>query len=231
MEGGDKKDGLLLNFIPKYSIVPIYIYIVTYIECYFGGGFLIYYFNLKKHNISIPFDNNIPYLSIFVIFYLLFYIYIILGPLFISRINQYFLYRFVSSGIVGSFIGFLTFILHPTYAPMEKIVPTNFLDNIFLFVRSMDVYGSGVYCPSFHCFLSFLIFIAIASIPTIKKEVKIKFFTISILICLSTVFTRQHSVVDIFGGILLALISWNMTKNQNLLNKFIKLFDKMNFIK
>ena len=231
MEGKKKEDDLLFNFIPKYSIVPIYTYVITYVECYFGGGFLIHYFNLKIHNISIFLDKHIPYISFFAIFYILFYLYIVLGPLLIARVNRYFFYRVITAGILGSFLGFLTFLIHPTYAPLEKVTPNNFLDSIFLFIKSMDVYANGVFCPSFHCFISALIFIGVAAIPNIKNNIKIKFFTISTLICLSTVFTRQHAVIDIFGGILLALISWNISKNQKILDKFINIFEKMNFIK
>ena len=75
-----------------------------------------------------------------------------------------------------------------------------------------------------------MIFIAIFSIQDIKNELKIKSFIISFFIILSTLFTKQHVIVDVFAGILLAIISWNLAKNNKYIESLKKIFKKIDFL-
>jgi membrane-associated phospholipid phosphatase len=217
-----------LKIFPIYSILPTCLYIFIYVFSYFVPGFIIVKYHLKIHYLSSLIDNYIPYVSLFVIPYFIFYLYIFLAPILVSRYSEYLFYRFILAGIIGSLIGAFTFLIKPTYIVIPNLVPTNFLDHILIFLRSCDYPGRC--CPSFHCFLSALIFIAIFSIQNIKSELKIKSFIISFFIILSTLFTKQHVIVDVFAGILLAIISWNLAKNNKYIESLKKIFKKIDFL-
>ena len=217
---------LLFKFVPMYSILPICLYILVYCVTYFGSGFIIKYFNMKMHYPGIFIDNYIPYVSLFVIPYCLFYLYIVLGPVLVARYSEYFFYRFILAGIIGSCIGFVTFLVKPTHVVLNQIIPSNFLDHILIFLRSCDY--SARCCPSFHCFLAALVFISIASCNNIKYEIKVKSFIISFLIILSTVLIKQHVIIDSLSGVLLAVISWNLAKNDKYIEKLKTIFKKIN---
>jgi len=222
-----KNDNLLFKFIPFYSVLPICMYIFVYCFCYFGAGFIISCYNFKIHYIILFIDNYIPYMSLFVIPYCIFYPYIILGPILISKFNEYYFYRFILAGIIGSIIGGISFLVKPTGIMITEIIPSNFLDNIMLFLRNRDKF-IGRACPSFHCFLSVLVFIGISSIKNIKYEIKVKSFIITFFIILSTVFTKQHYIIDSISGILLAVISWNLAKNEKYIEMLKNIFKKIN---
>lgn len=220
---------LLFRFVPIYSILPICLYILVYCVTYFGAGFIIKYFNMKMHYPGIYIDNYIPYISLFVIPYCLFYLYIVLGPVLVARFSEYFFYRFILAGIIGSCIGFVTFLIKPTHVVSNQLIAENFLDHILLFLRGCD-YAARC-CPSFHCFLAALVFIPIASTYNIKYELKVKSFIISFLIILATLFTKQHVIIDSISGVLLAVISWNLAKNDKYIEKLKTIFKKINDMK
>ena len=62
-------------------------------------------------------------------------------------------------------------------------------------------------CPSLHCYEALTIHIGMVQSGLFKKGKRL-FQTVSVLtlalICLSTVFIKQHSVVDVAAGLLLA---------------------------
>ena len=219
-------DKLIFKFFPIYSILPICLYMLIYCFCYFGTGFIINHYHLKIHYLGSSIDNYIPYISLFVIPYCIFYLYIVLGPILVARYSEYFFYRFILAGIIGSVIGAISFLIKPTYVIIPQLIPLNFLDHILIFLRSCDYIGRS--CPSFHCFLAALVFIPIASTYNIKYELKVKSFIISFLIILATLFTKQHVIIDSISGVLLAVISWNLAKNDKYIEKLKTIFKKIN---
>ena len=60
--------------------------------------------------------------------------------------------------------------------------------------------------PSIHCLVSWFCFLGIKDqkrIPTWYKGVS---FTLAVLVFLSTIFTKQHVLVDVAGGVILAQV-------------------------
>ncbi len=64
-------------------------------------------------------------------------------------------------------------------------------------------------CPSLHCIGGFAILFAALDIPRFRTKGWTVFFVIfALLICASTVFMKQHSIVDFFAAIPVILIGW-----------------------
>ena len=223
MDRAENTNSICRSF-PKYSILPICLYLLVYNFIYFGATFIITHFNIKISYFTTSIDNYIPYISLFVIPYCIYYIYIILSPILIARCNEYFFYRFILAAIIGSLIGGITFLIKPSCAVKDLALNQGFFDNILLFLRQYD--KNVACCPSFHCFLSALICIAISSVQNIKNELKIRFYIVSGFIILSTLFTKQHVIIDCIVGILLSVISWNLAKNERYIDILKRLFKK-----
>jgi membrane-associated phospholipid phosphatase len=64
--------------------------------------------------------------------------------------------------------------------------------------------------PSIHVYNSIGAMIAIRKSESLRniKWLQISTFILTVLICMSTVFLKQHSVLDIFGGIILSIIMY-----------------------
>lgn len=63
-------------------------------------------------------------------------------------------------------------------------------------------------CPSIHCQSSACMAIAFSG-STLAKDrpwLKVLAFSWAVLICASTVFTKQHSIIDVFCGLAVAFI-------------------------
>jgi len=61
--------------------------------------------------------------------------------------------------------------------------------------------------PSIHCLSSWLCVIAVRNQERIPKTYKIVSVILAVLVCISTLTTKQHVIVDVFAGILLAEFS------------------------
>lgn len=154
-----------------------------------------------------PLDDLIPFCEYFVIPYVFWYI-LIVGSL------LYFLLYSVDSFknlqkyfIITQVIAVLAYILFPTRQDLRPAVfaSENFFTQLVGLLYSADT-NTGV-CPSLHCAYS----IGIASVWLREKSASSLtkgFITVTaVLICLSTVFIKQHSVVDVVAAIPVCLLA------------------------
>ncbi len=83
---------------------------------------------------------------------------------------------------------------------------TGFLYNMVRFLRAIDT-PTNV-CPSIHVMNTVMIFQAVCSLDHLKyRKVTIAVhFVIMVLICASTVFLDQHSVIDVVCGIMMSFV-------------------------
>ena len=83
--------------------------------------------------------------------------------------------------------------------------------------------------PSIHCLVSWFCFLGIKDqkrIPTWYKGVS---FTLAVLVFLSTIFTKQHVLVDVAGGVILAQVCFILgqkTKLWHIYERFGTKFEK-----
>lgn len=64
-------------------------------------------------------------------------------------------------------------------------------------------------CPSLHCIGGFAVAFCVVSCPRFNKPGwKVFFYALALLICASTVFMKQHSIVDFFAAIPLILLGY-----------------------
>lgn len=66
--------------------------------------------------------------------------------------------------------------------------------------------------PSYHCLISLYCYLGIRKQPEISKGFKIYSGIMVILICMSTVFTKQHYFIDIVGGLSISLSVYLIVK-------------------
>ena len=62
--------------------------------------------------------------------------------------------------------------------------------------------------PSYHCLISLYCYLGIRKREEVSKGVRIYSLVMTILICLSTVFTKQHYVLDILGGLGISIVCY-----------------------
>ena len=152
-------------------------------------------------------DPLIPYISTFVIPYAL-YLPVLILP-FILYWNDYKKYRTMALSLAAvlaaSIIIYLIFQTEMTrYEPSQN----NIFDSFVSAIQHADAPVNAL--PSLHVSIPLMItfFVYIRS-----RKMGICLLPVTILIILSTVFIKQHAVLDILGGIILATIVFRMRKH------------------
>ncbi len=177
-------------------------------------AYLAVFFYLENRNVSsfytihMNLDDKIPFLEIFIIPYFLWFAYIALGVLFIFLCAPKKEFQQCCGYL---FLGMTVFLIISYIFPNElQLRPTVFeRDNIFTqMVQSLyQTDTSTNVFPSIHVYNSVVMHAVLRRNEWMKKHrwlINIS-FVLSFSIVLSTVFLKQHSLWDVFGGLLMAL--------------------------
>jgi membrane-associated phospholipid phosphatase len=178
-----------------------------------AGYFCLYFLteNLipaeKCHLIHCKLDDLIPFEETFLIPYVFWYLLIVISLGYFALYNVESFKKLQTYIIITQIVAMLVYILYPNYQNLRprEFANENFLTDCIRFLYDFDT-NTGV-CPSLHCAYS----IGIASVWLREKDVSRLwkgFIVIAvILICLSTMFIKQHSAVDFFAALPVCLLA------------------------
>lgn len=164
---------------------------------------------------KIPLDDSIPLLAVFSVIYLFSYVFWICGPIAVSLTKKKNVINYMIGLSAAYLIGFLIFVLFPTYMDREAEGLMNAADgpgvfNFFLkMIYSNDGSTKGFNLfPSYHCLISLYCYLGVRKQPEISKGFRIYSLVMTVLICMSTVFTKQHYLIDIPGGLAISILCY-----------------------
>lgn len=185
-------------------------------KIFYLGFFIVWflYFQYLEKNVSffiptnLSIDDRIPFLPVFIIPYLIWFVYVGITYLyFYKKDNDTFIKmaKFISIGMT-IFLIICTFFpngLDNFRIPIED--PSNLFETLTYYMQLHDT-STNVF-PSIHVYNSLGITIAICHYQGFKHKKMIRLFCIilCILICLSTLFLKQHSLLDVFASGILAI--------------------------
>ena len=177
-------------------------------------GYFILYFLTENlipadacHPVHMWLDDVIPFCEWFLIPYVFWYVLIVisLGYFLLYHVDSF--KRLQTYIIITQILAMACYILYPTRQDLRptEFVNDNFLTQCVSFLYAFDT-NTGV-CPSLHVAYS----LGIASGWTKEKEAHplwrgFVVFAVA-MICLSTMFIKQHSAVDFFAAIPVCLIA------------------------
>ena len=146
-------------------------------------------------------DEIIPFEASFILIYNLAFFVAIL-PLFFVK-NRIKFRNVAYSYFLVTSMTFFIFLVFPVKMIRPWVEPTNFLNNIVLFVYSIDLSYNAF--PSLHVVYPFL-----AGMIIIKENIKWGFLVVllAFIIALSTLFVKQHYLLDVLGGFLIAALGF-----------------------
>ena len=206
--------------INKKNIMPVVMAITTYLLAYQIPKFTVP--SYRWHYLNIALDEKIALYSPAILIYVGAFFQWINCMIIVCRQKTELVYRIASAIMIGSIIGFLTYIIYPTAIHRPEIIGNTLFDNFLKFIYSVDTVVCA--CPSFHCFCSTIVILALYKCEGIKSSTIYMNIVVSILVYVSTLLTKQHVIIDVPFGILLAFAAMALS------NKivFIKLFDNIN---
>jgi membrane-associated phospholipid phosphatase len=152
----------------------------------------------------LPFEERIPFIAAAYPLYASVYLEVLL-PLLVARTRRAFLRTQLAVGL-ASLMAFAVFLA----APMAYPRPTLGLDSAFeaMLSAAWTVDGPRNTFPSLHVAIALLLYLGM------RGEVprwRVPLLLLALGVCISTVLVKQHFIVDVLGGAVLALLAWRLT--------------------
>lgn len=185
-----------------------YWWTALYLPIYFIAFFYLEKRDVPVHIIGIPLDYQIPYLEVFIIPYLLWFLFMgiaFIGLFWFEKKEYAKMATFLITGmtifLIISFVYPNGLNLRPEGFDHENIF-TKLINNLYSGDTSTNVF------PSLHVFNSLGAAIAFWRVGKKNKKMWMGYsaWVLAVLIILSTMFIKQHSVIDVIGGIVMGII-------------------------
>ncbi|TAH66482.1 MAG: phosphatase PAP2 family protein [Anaerolineaceae bacterium] len=199
----------LIHIFSKYKHGLILVYFLIY----------MIWFTYLERTVTTDFtpvhsilDKYIPFMEIFVIPYFLWFLFIFVTVAYFFLTSRQEFYRCCAFLFIGMTICLIIYTIWPNGHYLRENLNTLGRSNIFTRMigrlYSFDT-ATNVF-PSIHVYNSIGAMIAIRKSERLRniKWLQISTLILTVLICMSTVFLKQHSILDIFGGIILSIIMY-----------------------
>ncbi len=210
--------------VPWYSIVPLVLAFSFNMAVY--GGARIIAGEWHHYNIEGTLDRMIPFLPVSAVVYLGCYLFWIANYILIARQDKKQVCLFFAADFISRIVCFIIFLLFPTTNTRPAIAPDGFWNQVMLFVYDVD--AADNLFPSIHCLVSWFCYIGLKE----KKETAGWYRALSclmaLLVCISTLTTKQHVIIDVIGGVALAEICLRIGKIPAVWGCYEKILDKVN---
>ena len=204
------------TFYRKYKhLFPLAIFLIFYLTVF------VYVENrpaYHMHLLASRFDHLIPFCELFVVPYIMWFFYITFGVLFFGIVekDRDQCYQLSPNLMIGMALFLLISLIWPNGHTLRPAVLPR--DNVFtrlvIMIYSSDT-STNVF-PSIHVFNTIAMHTAVRHSTTLKKHpwaVRISGI-IAVSIVLSTMFIKQHTVIDVVGAMGLNLVTWYVLYRQ-----------------
>jgi membrane-associated phospholipid phosphatase len=199
------------KWIPRYAVVPLLACVILNTIVYSGNRLVPKY---RFFDVSIPgIDDQIPLWTWMITFYVFSYVFWVVGFIIIGRENKKVCYEMLSGEMIAKSICLAFFFVMPTEMvdwPSGQFEINNVFDWTTQLIYDMDEPNNLF--PSIHCLESWVVTRGAFRCKKPKNWYKIYCVIITLGIFASTVLVRQHVVIDILGGVLVAELGLFLAK-------------------
>lgn len=193
------------KMVPLYAFMSLVFCFVWNCIVYWSTQFLGK--ELYHYNFTTSFDQNIPLVSAWVSIYILSFVFWVVNFSVIAKnSNKEYWFRFVFGDVLSRVICGAIFLLIPTTLTRPELESTGFWNSVLYLIYTLDMPVNLF--PSIHCLASVMSSIGLRGCRNIPKAYKAFSWIFALLICASTLFTHQHYIIDVIGGVLLAILCY-----------------------
>jgi len=203
-----------MNTISQYKGKIIALFFMLSIPILDVTYFLLNNTDRGFHNLSTIVDYSLPFLKIFVIPYVIWYPFIFLGFIYICFKDTEIYFKTLITLDIALIFSYITFYIFQTTMPRPDLIGNDLLTNMIRIIYNFDKpYNSF---PSIHVLACYIIMKGIDKCDKGITKLKIITTFVSILIILSTLFIKQHTIMDIIFAVFLGEIIFSVIKNVDL---------------
>lgn len=166
--------------------------------------------NREVHSLVLAADNMIPFVKLFILPYVGWYAFIFLTMAYLCYKDRETYFITLTTYVLGLLASFITFYLFQTTVPRPEIAGNDILTKLILLIYNAD---KPYNCfPSIHVLTSYLMFKAIMR-SDIKNKLNLSVIGISsAFIIISTLFVKQHVILDVISGVIYADILFRVVE-------------------
>ncbi len=216
------------KWIPMYGLLPLIGCCLFNSMIYTGTQLTLK--NAYHYDLTSALDRKIPFVPEWVLIYVLSFAFWALSYIVIAREGKEKWYRFAAADMMSRLFCMVFFVFWPTTNIRPQVVGDGFIAWLMRLIYALDA-PTNLF-PSIHCLVSWFCFIGVRRSKKLPAWYKAFTLIFALLICASTQFTKQHYLVDIPGGILIAELCWfisNHTKCDQIIRRFFEAVGKRLF--
>lgn len=197
----------IYEYIPQYAIKPLLLCVIVNFSVYSGAR--LFYTDRVFHDLTSNLDDRIPVVPIFIVFYLGSYFFWIFNYILVSRVSKDNCYRLAISDLLGKLTCFIIYITYPTTNIRPDITTSGVFANLLKFLYNTD--AANNLFPSIHVLVSWYCFVGLRNNKTIPAWYRYFSLFMAVMISISTLTTKQHVIVDVIAGVVLAELTWQLS--------------------
>lgn len=218
------KRNLEVFFLPRIMILPLLTAFMWNNVVYFGSRFIAS--DWYHTNAEIFIDDVIPFIPWTVIIYLSCYLFWIVNYIIGCKQEKTLAFRFLAADFFAKTVCLFCFLLFPTTNTRPFVAGEDIWEKMMLWVYEAD--AADNLFPSIHCLTSWFCYIAVRKNPKINVAYKWFSLLFALAVCVSTLTTKQHVIVDMIGGVFLAESSYYLVNKLNFFDLYEKIVMKIN---
>lgn len=209
----------ITKVIPAYGLFPL---IFSFLfNCLVYSGSKVVAGGWYHHNIESSLDLKLPFVPEFLVIYFGCYLFWALNYILIARQDRKSVYQFFTADFLSRCVCLVFFLAFPTTNTRPVITGRGFWNKAVLWLYSID--SADNLFPSIHCLVSWFCYLGIRK----RKEIPLWYQRTSMIIAffvfVSTLLTKQHVIIDVIAGAVLAQICFAIGKKTNLYKTYEKI--------
>lgn len=207
----------------RYFIISTILMCVVNRATYEAGRAIGHSFPL--HDMALPLDGRIPLIPWTILIYLGCFLWWVWIFRLVSVRQRERADRFFTALILAHVLCAVVFAFYPT--TIARPEPTG--DSLWIPVMRLLYWADepNNLFPSVHCMIGWLCWIVIRGDRDIALVWRVASLLWALAVCVSTLTTRQHVFLDIFGGIAAAEFAWWITRIPALNRPYARLMDRL----
>ncbi|WP_230399794.1 phosphatase PAP2 family protein [Novisyntrophococcus fermenticellae] len=218
----DKIRKIITRIMPDYGFLPV-VCAFMFNNVVYGGSKLVAG-SWYHHNIESDLDQKIPFVPETLVIYFGCYLFWFVNYILIAKQDKKSVYQFFAGDFLSRCVCLFFYLIYPTTNTRPVITEVGFWNSAMSWLYSIDS-ASNLF-PSIHCLVSWFCFIGIRG----KKGIPLWYQTFScimaISVFISTLTTKQHVLVDIAGGVILAEVCFRLGRCTKIAETYGRVFER-----
>ena len=190
----------IVSMIPERMRLPLIVVLAWDLVVYSGSRLVTR--GMIHYNMSLALDGQIPLIPWTASIYLVCYAFWVVNYILAVRQREPEAFRFVGAELLAKTVSLVFFLLLPTTMIRPAVTGSGFWNDVMRLIYRTD--AADNLFPSLHCMISWFCYIGVRKNPEIPRWYRVFSLVFALAVCVSTVTTKQHVLVDIGAGIALA---------------------------